>query len=176
MSRTNPYKRKRRQANKTLLIFGEGMNEEVFLKHLRKLYCCDTNVAITVKKGRGGNSANIVIDASKVPGGFDRRVVVLDNDKPKGEIEQARDIAINKGIELIKNTPCLEHLLLSILDSSKTSNTSAECKKIFESNYINKRQRKETYEYDSIFTKELLEEKRKTIEILDDILQIIEGK
>ena len=34
MSRTNPYKKKRRHANKTLLIFGEGMNEEVFLKHL----------------------------------------------------------------------------------------------------------------------------------------------
>lgn len=49
-------------------------------------------------------------------------------------------------------------------------------KKIFESNYINKRQRKEGYEYDSIFTKRLLEEKRKTIKILDDILRIMEGE
>ncbi|MCD4694225.1 hypothetical protein K8R62_02600, partial [bacterium] len=150
MSRTNPYKIKRRHANKTLLIFGEGMNEQMFLKHLKKLYCCDTNVAITVKKGRGGNSANIVIDASRVPGGFDRRVVVLDNDKPKGEIEKARSIAKSKGIELIENTPCLEHLLLSILDSSKASDNSSKCKKIFESEYINKRQRKEAYEYDNI--------------------------
>ncbi|MCK5416036.1 RloB domain-containing protein [Candidatus Parcubacteria bacterium] len=176
MSRTNPYKRKRRQANKTLLIFGEGMNEQMFLKHLKKLYCCDTNVAITVRKGRGGNSANIVIDASRVLGEFDRRVVVLDNDKPKGEIEEARKIAGSKKIELIENTPCLEHLLLSILGSSKISNDSPECKKMFESEYINKRQRKEAYEYNNLFKKELLEEKRKTIKILDDILQIMEGK
>ena len=176
MSRTNPYKRKRRQANKTLLIFGEGMNEQIFLKHLKKLYCCNTNVAITIRKGKGGNSSNIVIDASRVPGEFNRRVVVLDNDKPKGEIEQARNIAKNKDIELIENTPCLEYLLLSILDSSKISDSSPECKNIFESKYINKKKRKEAYEYDNIFTKELLEEKRVIIKILDDIIQIMEGK
>lgn len=176
MSRTNPHKRKRRQANKTLLIFGEGMNEEVFSKHLRKLYCCNANVAIAIKKGKGGNSANIVIDASRVPGGFDRRVVVLDNDKPKREIEKARGIAKSKDIELIENTPCLEYLLLTILGSKKISDISSECKKTFESNYISKRQRKEAYKYENIFTKKLLEEKRKTVKILDDILQIMEGK
>jgi len=138
MSRTNPYKRKQRQANKTLLVFGEGMNEEIFLKHLRKLYCLDMNVAVTVKKGKGGDSVNIVLDAYRVPGGFDRRIVLLDNDKAKMEIERARKTAKDRGIELIENTPCLEHLLLSILGSVKNIN-SAECKKIFEAKYINKR-------------------------------------
>ena len=176
MSRTNPYKKKKRQANKTLLAFGEGMNEEIFLKHLRKLYCCNTNVAITVKKGRGGDAENIVLDASKVPGGFNRIVVVLDNDKPKKEIQKARAMAKEKEIELIENTPCLEHLLLLILESKNISTESKKCKKVFEDEYIEKRLRRESYKYDKYFTKEMLEEKRKTIKMLNSVINIMEGK
>jgi hypothetical protein len=176
MSRTNPYKRKRRQANKTLLVFGEGMNEEIFLKHLRKLYCCNNNIAITVKKGRGGDAENIVLDANKVPGGFNRRVVILDNDKTKNEIIKARKVAKDKKIELIENTPCLEYLFLLILDSRNISTDSKECKKVFEKEYIEKRQRKEAREYDKYFTKKSLDGKRKNIKILDSIIKIMEDK
>jgi hypothetical protein len=176
MSRTNPYKKKRRQANKTLLFFGEGMNEEVFLKHLRKLYCHDNNIAVTIKKGRGGDAKNIVLDAFKVPGEFNRRVVVLDNDKGKGEIKRARQLTKDKGIELLKNTPCLEHLLLLILDSKEISTNSKKCKKIFEEKYIEKTQRKERYEYDKYFSKKLLDKKRENIKVLDYIIKIMEGK
>jgi hypothetical protein len=176
MSRTNPYKKKRRQANKTLLFFGEGMNEEVFLKHLRKLYCYDTNVAVTIKKGRGGDAKNIVLDAYKVPGEFNRKVVILDNDKPKNETKKARQLARDKEIELLENTPCLEHLLLLILDSKEISANSKRCKKIFEEKYIEKTQRKEMYEYDKYFSKKLLDKKRENIKVLDDIIKIMEGK
>ena len=64
-------------------MFGEGFNDGIFLKHLKKLYSFNAGVAITVKKGKGGDAKNIVIDAIKIPGAFDRKVVVLDNDKPK---------------------------------------------------------------------------------------------
>jgi hypothetical protein len=176
MSRTNPYKKKRYQANKLLLIFGEGMNEEIFLKHLRKIYCCDTGVAVTIKKGRGGDAKNIILDASKVPGGFSRRVVILDNDKPKKEIQNARKIAKAKEIELIENTPCLEYLLLLILESKNISTESKKCKKIFEHGYIAKKRRREVCEYEKYFTKEVLDRKRETIMILDSIIKIMEGK
>ncbi|MCF7795403.1 RloB domain-containing protein [Patescibacteria group bacterium] len=176
MSRTNPYKKKKRQANKTLLVFGEGMNEEVFLKHIRKLYCYNTNVAITIKKGRGGDAKNIVLDAYKVPGEFNRIVVILDNDKPKNEIKKARQFTRDKEIELLENTPCLEHLLLMILDSEEISANSKKCKRIFEEKYIEKTKRKERYEYDKYFSKELLEKKREIIKILDYIIKIMEGK
>ncbi len=175
MSRTNPYKRKQRQANRTLLIFGEGMNEEMFLKHLHKLYCLDTNVAVRIKKGKGGDPVSIVLDADRVPGRFDRRIVLLDNDKAKSKIERARKTARDRGIELIENTPCLEYLFLSILDSAKDIN-SAECKKIFEAKYINKKKRRELCEYNKIFPKELLNKKRKTVKTLDYIIKIMEGK
>jgi len=38
MSRTNPFKKKRRAAKTTMLVYGEGQAEEMFLKHLRSLY------------------------------------------------------------------------------------------------------------------------------------------
>jgi hypothetical protein len=152
------------------------MNEEVFLKHLRKLYCYDTNVAVTIKKGRGGDAKNIVLDAYKVPGEFNRKVVILDNDKPKNETKKARQLARDKEIELLENTPCLEHLLLLILDSKEISANSKRCKKIFEEKYIEKTQRKEMYEYDKYFSKKLLDKKRENIKVLDDIIKIMEGK
>jgi len=103
-------------------------------------------------------------------------MVILDNDKPKNEIKKARQLAKDKEIELLENTPCLEHLLLLILDSEEISADSKKCKKIFEEKYIAKRQRKEVYEYEKYFSKELLEEKRKIIKILDNIIKIMEGK
>ena len=105
MSRTNPYKKKRRQASRTLLIFGEGLGEEMFLKHLKGLYSRNSDVAITVRKGRGGTADGIVIDAAKVPGAFNRKVVVLDNDKSRSEMKKARAEADKRKIELIEKPP-----------------------------------------------------------------------
>ena len=175
MSRTNPCKLKRRQANRTLLIFGEGLGEEMFLKHLKGLYSQDCNVAITIRKGKGGDAKNIVIDASKISGAFDRKVVILDNDKPLAEMQSARQEAKNKRIELIENTPCLEFLLLSIL-GQHPKNNSADCKSGFESKYINKQKRCELGEYQKLFSKSVLENKRKILVILDKIIIIMEGK
>lgn len=176
MSRTNPLKKKRRQANKTLLVFGEGMGEEMFLKHLKKLYCCNTGVAITIKRGKGGDAVNIIIDADKIPGDFDRRVVVFDNDKPKDEMNSARTEAKKRNIEIIENTPCLESLLLLILGVTPDKKKSAECKKYFETNYIEKSKRNEPREYEKLFPKKFLEEKRKSIKELNIIIEIMEGK
>jgi len=40
-----------------------------------------------------------------VPGAFDRKIVVLDNDKTKMEMVKAKQEAKNRSIELIENTP-----------------------------------------------------------------------
>jgi len=176
MSRTNPYKRKRRQASKTLLVFGEGFNEEMFIKHLRALYSCGSNVAITVKNGKGGDAQNIVIDADKIIGAYNRRIVVLDNDKPKIEMTKARKEAKSRNIELIENTPCLENLLLLILDKKTNGKNSAWCKSEFESKYIDKKKRGELDEYIKLFPKELLEARRLKIVELNKLILIMEGK
>ena len=176
MSRTNPYKRKKRQASKTLLVFGEGFNEEMFLKHLKALYSYGNNVAITVKKGKGGDAQNIIIDADKILGDYNRKIVVLDNDKPKVEMTKARKEAKDRNIELIENEPCLENLLLLILDKKISGKNSRWCKGEFEGKYLDKKKRGESEEYVKLFPKKLLEERRLEIAELNKLILIMEGK
>jgi len=176
MSRTNPYKKKRRRASKTLLVFGEGFGEEMFLKHLKNLYSYKSNVAITIKKGKGGDAKNIVIDADKIPGAFDRKIVILDNDKTKTEMTKARQEAKNRDIELIENIPCLEFLLITILDKKPSGKNSDWCKSEFESKYLSKKKRREPNEYIKLFPKKLLDIKRLKILELDKLILIMEGK
>jgi len=176
MSRTNPYKKKRCQANKTLLVFGEGLGEGMFLKHLKSLYSYKSGVAITVKGGRGGSAHNIVIDADKVPGAFGRKIVVLDNDKTKAEMTNSRQEAENRSIELIENTPCLESLLLTILDKKPAGKSSDWCKSEFEAKYLERKKRGEPDEYEKLFPKKLLETKRSDISELNKLILVMEGK
>ncbi len=176
MSRTNPYKKKRRRAKKTLLLFGEGFNEEMFLKHLRKLYSRNSGTATTVKKGKGGDAQNIIIDADKTYGAFDRKIVVFDNDKPKNEMIEARQEAKRRKIELIENTPCLEFLLISIIYKKPNGKNSRWCKNEFELKYLEKKKRGKPSEYDKLFSKKLLDSKRSAIFELNKLISIMEGK
>lgn len=174
MSRTNPYKLKRRHANKTLLVFGEGFSEEIFLKYLKSTYSFNKNVAITIKRGKGGTPYNVVLDANKIPGAFDRRIVIIDNDKPKTEIQKARSIAKEKNIELIENTPCLESLFINILDKKYNQNSNW-FKHEFESKYLDRKKRDELDEYIKLFPKKLLEKKKADIIELKKLISIMEG-
>jgi len=178
MSRTNPNKKKRRSANKTVLIYGEGLAEEIFIKYLRGIYTFNTNVAITVRRGKEGTADGIVMHAHKTQGAFNKRIVVLDNDKPKREMEKARILGNEENIILCKNTPCLESLLLSILNKGKSfaNKTSNWCKKEFESRYIDNKKRGDSDCFTKLFPKKLLNEMRRKIPELDNIVCIMEGK
>lgn len=178
MSRTNPYKKKRRSANRTLLMFGEGLGEELFLKHLRGLYSRNSGVRVTIRNGKGGNAVDIVTSAQREPGDFDRRIVVLDNDKDRSEMERARTEARQKGIELLENFPCLEAMLLSILrdGTSFSARQSDWCKNEFESNYLDKQKRTEIREYEKIFPKHLLDERRQQITEINQLISLMEGQ
>lgn len=176
MSRTNPYKKKRRAASQTLLMYGEGLGEEMFLRYLKGLYARDSGVAVTIRNGKGGNAVNIVIDASNAPGGFDKRVVVLDNDKGDIEMKQARLEATSRGIELIENTPCLEAVLLAVLNDGKnySDKQSAWCKQQFQSDYLDKKKRTELNEYGKIFPKILLDKQRVRVRELGMLISTME--
>lgn len=178
MSRTNPHKKKRRAASQTLLMYGEGLGEEMFLKYLRGLYARDSGVAITIRNGKGGNALNIIVDASNAPGGFDKRIVVLDNDKGNEEMQRARQEATSRDIELVENTPCLEAILLAILNDGEnySSRQSSWCKGEFESKYLDKKKRTELNEYGKCFPKSLLDKQKTKIAELQKFISIMEGK
>lgn len=178
MSRTNPHKKKRRAASQTLLMYGEGLGEEMFLKYLRGLYARDSGVAVTIRNGKGGNALNIIIDASNAPGGFDNRIVVLDNDKGDEEMRKARQEATSRNIELVENTPCLEAILLAILNDggNYSGRQSSWCKSEFESKYLDKKKRTESTEYGKIFPKSVLEKQKAKVPELQKLILIMEGK
>jgi len=177
MSRSDPDKKKRRAASQTLLMYGEGLGEEVFLKYLRGLYARDSGVAVTIRNGKGGNAANIIIDASNTPGEFDKRIVVLDNDKGKAEMEQARQEAAKRGVCLIENSPCLEATLLAVLNGGKnySGKQSGWCKEQFQEKYLDKKKRTELCEYGKIFPKILLDKQRSKVPELEKIISAMEG-
>ena len=176
MSRTNPYKKKRRSASRTLLMYGEGLGEEMFLKYLRSLYSRDSGVAVTIRNGKGGNALNIIVNAVNEPGDFDRRIVILDNDKDEQEMNKARTEAKQKGIEVLENSPCLEATLLAILRSNQSfsNKTSAWCKNEFQSNYMDKKKRTEVSEYAKIFPKTILDSQRINVSGLNILISLME--
>lgn len=176
MSRTNPNKKKRRSANKTLLIYCEGLEDKTFLEHLRSLYARNSGVGVKIRNGKGGNAKDIVVNANKEPGDFDKRIAMLDNDKDTQEMDQARKQAKLRKIEIIENSPCLEAMLLSILTSQNfTRESSSACKKEFESNYVDKKKRTEVAEYRKYFPKEKLNDARKHMVWLNKIISLMEN-
>lgn len=178
MSRSNPYKKKQRSAKLTCLIYGEGQAEEVFLKYLRGLYAKDSGIAITIKRGKGGTADGIVLSAIRHIGAYDKKCVVLDGDKPKTEMERMRKLAADHGIRLIENTPCLESLLLAILEPNEnlSGKTSTWCKSRFEKNFIEKKQRTELHRYEKLFPKSVLNTARKRVGSLNKIILVLEGE
>jgi hypothetical protein len=159
-----------------ILFYGEGQAEEIFLKHIRKLYGYGTGIVITVRRGKGGAPSEVVRNILRCPGDYDKKIVMVDNDKSVGEMEEAREIAKERGVHLIENTPCLEAFLLNILEGGNLKNRlSSDCKRKFESKYINKEQRMESRRYEKIFTKRLLDIKRKKVENLDRLISLMEG-
>lgn len=178
MSRSNPYKKKQRFAKKTILVFGEGLGEEMFLRHLKSLYARDTGVQVKICRGKGGSADRIVIDADKLLGAFDKRVVVFDCDKVKAEMEKARKEAEIRGIILLEHKPCLESVLLAILNDGKMVGVknSDWCKKEFESKYLEKKKRSELKEYEKLFPKSLLDRQRKKIVELGRMVATIKGE
>lgn len=171
MSRTNPSRKKPCAAKKTLLIYGEGLDEKKFVEHLRGIYAKDSGVKVSIRRGKGGSPKDIIIQAAKEFGEFDKRVVVVDTDRGAQEVSDAREEAQGKNIELIENSPCLEALLLSILDNGKSfsSKTSKWCKKEFQSKYGSSN-------WGNIFTKKLLDERRKNIEKLNKLIGLISNE
>lgn len=175
MSRSNPFKKKPRAAKKTFLVYGEGLGEEMILKHFKSEYSCDNGISFKVQSGAGGDASNIIVDATKIPGSYHSKIVVLDNDKPLKEMERARARARSEGITLIENTPCLEAVLLTTLDANTPKGkTSSWYKKKFQSTYIPKKKRSDPNEYTKNFPKALLETMRSKVVELDAMITLFE--
>lgn len=177
MSRTNPAKKKVRSANRTVLLHGEGQHEEVFLKHLKSLYSFGRNINVKIQRGRGGDQSGMVTHVVNTVGSFDKRFVVLDNDRGEKSISAARKNAREHSIGLIENSPCIEAVLLAILNDGNSfkERESKWCKKHFETKYMNENKKYDVKEYSKIFPKALLDKQKDKVPELKVLIDIISG-
>jgi hypothetical protein len=117
-----------RQTSKTtLLIVGEGPDDQAFIKHMHQLFRADnTSTKPKIEKQSGGSPGNIITNAARKYShqSFDQRFFVLDSDVPISQ--QDRDKARKHGYGIILWTPvCLEGALLDVIGEKVRENDAA---------------------------------------------------
>lgn len=146
---------KNRKARNTLLLVGEGEAEKAFLTHLRDIYVPQDRVEnprVTVKAAYGGSPKDVLIKAADYAeqAHYNSKILLFDTD-----INWPNNIRkMAKGFTVFGSSPCLEGLLLSILNKTPPSNSDdckAEMKKILEGNLTN------SSSYSKGFSKDVLD-------------------
>ena len=169
--------RKQRRTKKTILIVGEGPTEKAFLQHIKQLYVTrDMDIVVKVECGSGGSPQSVVEKAVRLKSSrsYDKCFVLVDSDvafEPDGELQKR--IKKKPRIEMLNATPCIEGLMLAILKHPKFSQaktSSDECKRMFDK-YVPEDKKTDKRSYEGIFSKEILEARRKNVEELDCILR-----
>jgi hypothetical protein len=160
----------------TVLAYGEGEDEKIFLRHLVKSYCRSNKVTVQTGSAGGGAPMSILHAALRARRGEKRNheFILLDTDKPWPE--EMINLAQTEGIELIGNEPCLEAFFLEIINSteSKAEIGTGKYKESFEELCTEKNFNEE--ECVKIFPKSLLNSARLLNSKLDKIIKIFEGE
>lgn len=165
-----------RNVRSTALIYCEGAHDLAFVRYLLNLYSRNRTVKtkFRTRQGKGGSPDTLVVEAVNVPGGFDRRLVKADRDRAPEEITKAETIAGQRKVVIIWSKPCIEALLLSILDGNDYSRSrSKTCKSKFENDHIPANKRADMRAYESVFPLESIEEARTRIPELDELVKFI---
>lgn len=120
------------KARSTLLIVGEGQSEVAFLNHLKQLFSArGDGKQIKIKNAQGGGAKH-VIDwtlRQKLNADYDVVAVIFDTDTVCWNEKVANDAKKNH-IHLLTSEPCLEGMLLRVLEKSDKGD-SKELKKRF---------------------------------------------
>jgi hypothetical protein len=164
--------KKLRLQRKTLLAVGEGDTEVAFLKHIRSMYCSDgLGVSLTIKNANGKGPDNVINHAIKCLSlaAFDKRLCLLDTDLKWPD--KTVKIAKKHKVELIGSVPCIEGLLLAMLDKT-VPDLSDTCKKTLQQ--VSKNDMTESNHYEPLFPKPTIQQARVKITELNHLLNLIE--
>lgn len=163
--------RNHRKVRKTLLLVGEGHAEKAFLNYLKSLYSIrDINVDVVNARGKGPD--HILNHSLKCQKYSPRDLVgvLLDTDLawPEKLVKEAN----NKGFQLMGAIPCIDGLILEILKEKKPE-SSKLCKEKLAEILPGPNTDKDTYE--KVFNKEILDQAKTGNEILNDLINIMQG-
>lgn len=133
MARKRPSRQRQHQASQTtLLIVGEGADDQAFIKHMQKqLRSPQSSIKPKIEKQSGGSPGNIIDNAARkyAHQDFDQRFIVLDADVLPNQ--QQRDKAQKQGFRLIFWSPtCLEGALLDVLNERVRDHETAQQLKV----------------------------------------------
>ena len=163
----------RRAVLRTVLIVGEGACEVAFLNHLKTLFVkrgCGVSVKISNANGKG--SAHVVDFAIRQSQNTAYDVVAALLDTDDVWTDALKKHAENNKIKLVPSSPCLEGLLLEILDEFKMD-SSQHLKEKMHPKLSGKKT--EATSYATLFTVELLEERKTKVASLNTLIQLMQG-
>ncbi|BEO46573.1 RloB domain-containing protein [Serratia marcescens] len=157
-----------RKTKPTLLLVGEGFCEKAFLAHLKGMYSLGhIRISICTAKGKGPDHVIKHALSCKQCDGYDRVAVLLDTDLPwpKETVKKAT----SKGLLLVGSDPCLEGLLLDILQLAKEA-TNNGCKNKLHPLLSGSPTDRDSYV--ERFTKQVLDEAAERMPGLKNLLEI----
>ena len=154
----------------------------MFVRYLKKLYLVRGTKQITLKKGTGGQLSTFISETVKIAQvrEYNEKYIVLDSDgKKEEELKEAQNkIEKDKiNIQLVWQKPCLEGIFLRILKGNQLIKEKSEkCKSIFTKEYIQDKTPLTETLLEKLFTKEILNVKRKEVQELDQLIRLMEEK
>ena len=158
---------KRRIIKTSILICCEGKTEVAFSRYIKNLYIDGKRKYVLPKLVGGGGLKSIknTIDRYEKHSAFNQYYGLLDGD--------LISMSENPEANILITEPCIEGFFLELLGHNKPS-SSKDCKKQFEEQYLNEKEKLDHRNYGKIFNKDLLEEKREINILLNKILKIFE--
>jgi len=163
-----------RRTQPTLLLVGEGDCEVAFLTHLKALYAprgCGLRTTLMNAHGKGPGHVVDYAVRQCLNADYDLRGAVLDTDLPWPPKLAKRARAHR--IVLIRSEPCLEGLLLRILNLPVPED-SDDCKRALQGRLPGKPT--EPSSYAQLFDRGLLEDRRNSVKSLTWLLDLLSGK
>jgi hypothetical protein len=171
---------------RSILLFGEGKTEACFLSHLRDLYRVQ-KTAIKVEHGRGGSVQTVVQGAIKIAQLADYSGVLILLDDDRNDDPAPESWCKKHRLFIKRSSPCIEALFLEILEDKKLSkmrhgeDASNRSKSHFKGTYLQTDRDGQVISrlrnfFSKNFHRELLDEARSRISMLDEIIHAIEGK
>ncbi|MDN5275880.1 MAG: hypothetical protein JWN33_529 [Candidatus Saccharibacteria bacterium] len=163
------------------LVETEGRHDRAWCHLLKAIYTDQAKYSVVIESANGGSPAEVVqaaINKQKlVSGSFEHVVAIVDGDKTAAEIEEARVLSDKHNVELIIVTPCMEALLLNILEPQKNwYNTAKGHKSYFQRKYIRSDRRTAFIHYLKVFKPDSIEAASKSDPVLLHIIDVISGK
>lgn len=163
-----------RKTKQTRLIYCEGAADKAFLDCLRSKYSSN-EYSVDIKRGAGGDQVHLVEEAYRKGQPYDEVYLKIDGDRSAEEMENAEQTARGYSIAILKTTPCVERLLINVLEPTKNVNSwnTDKCKRYFESKYIPRNKRTNTRAYSLIFSKSAIDEARTRLPELNAIVELL---